>query len=167
VTWTVTFPLLLDLPLPYTARALSDARCLFLNRDAFERLLATRPAISRRWLSSVAQRVSAGQARLVGLLGRPLPAQLAQLLLDEAVDARVELAQRTIAAMLGVQRPSINKILKEFERDRLITVGYAVIELTGPDGLRTRAGCLCTGLARDDRRSAPCAAAVGTWLPAR
>lgn len=133
-------PLLLDMPLPYTARALSDSTCLFLNRDAFERLLATHPAISRRWLSSVAQRVSTGQMRLIGLLGRPLPAQLAQLLLDEAVDNRVELAQRTIAAMLGVQRPSINKILKEFERARLITVGYAVIELTDSDGLRARAG---------------------------
>lgn len=133
-------PLLLDMPLAYTARALSDATCLFLGRDAFERLIATHPAISRRWLSSVAQRVSTGQMRLIGLLGRPLPAQLAQLLLDEAVDARVELAQRTIAAMLGVQRPSINKILKEFERDRLISIGYAVIEIANPDGLRARAG---------------------------
>jgi CRP-like cAMP-binding protein len=132
-------PLLLDMPLLYTARALTDATCLFLERQEFERLLATRPAISRRWLSSVAQRVSAGQARLIGMLGRPLPAQLARLLLDEAVESRVELAQRTIAAMLGVQRPSINKILKEFERDRLISVGYAVIEITDPDGLRAHA----------------------------
>ncbi|MGH3577114.1 MAG: Crp/Fnr family transcriptional regulator [Mycobacterium sp.] len=132
-------PLLLDMPPPYTARALTESTCLFLDRDAFDRLLATHPAISRRWLSSVAQRVSAGQARLIGLLGRPLPAQLAQLLLDEAVDARVELAQRTIAAMLGVQRPSINKILKDFERDRLISVGYAVIEIIDPDALRARA----------------------------
>lgn len=132
-------PLLLDMPPPYTARALTDSTCLFLDRDAFDRLLVTHPAISRRWLSSVAQRVSTGQSRLIGLLGRPLPAQLAQLLLDEAVDARVELAQRTIAAMLGVQRPSINKILKEFERDRLITVGYAVIEITDAEALRARA----------------------------
>jgi CRP-like cAMP-binding protein len=132
-------PLLLEMPLAYTARALTDATCLFLERTAFEQLLATHPAISRRWLSSVAQRVSAAQARLIGMLGRPLPAQVAQLLLDEAADARVELAQRTLAAMLGVQRPSINKILKEFERDRLIRVGYAIIEITDQDGLRARA----------------------------
>ncbi|TAM68864.1 Crp/Fnr family transcriptional regulator [Mycobacterium sp.] len=132
-------PLLLDMPPPYTARALTDSGCLFLDREAFDRLLATRPAISRRWLSSVAQRVSASQARLIGLLGRPLPAQLAQLLLDEAVEGRVELAQRTIAAMLGVQRPSINKVIKDFERERLISVGYAVIEITDPDALRKRA----------------------------
>lgn len=132
-------PLLLDMPSPYTARALTDSSCLFLDRQAFDRLLATRPAISRRWLSSVAQRVSASQARLIGLLGRPLPAQLAQLLLDEAAEGRVELAQRTIAAMLGVQRPSINKVIKEFERDHLIRVGYAVIEIIDPDALRKRA----------------------------
>lgn len=131
--------LLLEMPLAYTARALSDATCLFLDRDAFERLLATHPAISRRWLSSVAQRVLSSQARLISLLGRPLPAQVAQLLLDEAVDGHVELAQRTLAAMLGAQRPSINKILKGFERDRLIAVGYAVIEIINPDALRARA----------------------------
>ncbi|COY80653.1 transcriptional regulator [Mycobacterium tuberculosis] len=87
----------------------------------------------------MAQRVSTAQIRLMGMLGRPLPAQVAQLLLDEAIDARIELAQRTLAAMLGAQRPSINKILKEFERDRLITVGYAVIEITDQHGLRARA----------------------------
>lgn len=132
-------PLLLDMPPPYTARALTDSSCLLLDRQAFDRLLATHPAISRRWLSSVAQRVSASQSRLIGLLGRPLSAQLAQLLLDEAVENHVELAQRTIAAMLGVQRPSINKVIKDFERDRLIRVGYAVIEIVDEGGLRARA----------------------------
>jgi CRP-like cAMP-binding protein len=73
------------------------------------------------------------------MLGRPLTAQLAQLLLDEAADDRVELAQRTLAAMLGAQRPSINKILKDFERDRLIAVGYAAIQIIDSHGLRARA----------------------------
>ncbi|EUA85315.1 putative transcriptional regulatory protein [Mycobacterium ulcerans str. Harvey] len=49
--------------------------------------------------------------------GRPLPAQVAQLLLDESSEGSVQLAQRTLSAMLGVQRPSLNKILKGFERD--------------------------------------------------
>lgn len=132
-------PLLLDMPPPYTARALTDSSCLFLDRRDFDRLLANHPAIARRWLSSVAQRVSASQARLIGLLGRPLPAQLAQLLLDEAVETRVELAQRTIAAMLGVQRPSINKVIKDFERNHLIKVGYAVIDIIDSDALRALA----------------------------
>lgn len=132
--------LLLAMPTPYTARALGESTCLYLDRPSFEDLLATRPNIARRWLSSVAQRVSAGQNRLVAMLGQPLSGQVAQLLIDEAVDGTVPLAQRTLAAMLGVQRPSLNKILKEFERDGLIAVRYAEIELVDAGRLTEKAG---------------------------
>jgi len=49
--------LLLEMPLPYTGRAVSEVTCLFLAPGDFEELLATRPPIARRWLSSVAQRL--------------------------------------------------------------------------------------------------------------
>ena len=74
------------------------------------------------------------------MLGRPLPAQLAGLLLDEADgDADrgvVRLPQRTLAAMLGVARPSLNKILKEFERHGLVEVGYSSVQLVDVEALR-------------------------------
>jgi CRP-like cAMP-binding protein len=132
-------PLLLEMPMAYTARALDDSTCLFLDRAKFENLLATHPNNARRWLSSVAQRVSAGQGRLVALLGRALTAQVAQLLVDESIDGSVRLAQRTLAAMIGVQRPSLNKILKDFERDRLIDIHYASIDIVDVEGLRAKA----------------------------
>jgi CRP/FNR family transcriptional regulator, cAMP and macrophage regulator len=131
--------LLLEMPMAYTAHALGDCTCLYLERAAFENLVATHPAIARRWLSSVAQRVSAGQDRLVAMLGRPLTAQVAQLLLDESVDGSVQLAQRTLAAMLGVQRPSLNKILKDFERNGLIAIHYAGIDITDAGRLKAKA----------------------------
>jgi CRP/FNR family transcriptional regulator, cAMP and macrophage regulator len=132
--------LLLDMLLPYTARALDDATLLALVADDFEHLLATSLPIARRWLSSVAQRLAASQARLLGLLGRTLTEQVARLLLDEAVDGQVSLPQRTLAAMLGVQRPSLNKILKDLEREGLIGVRYAAIDIHDPNGLAKRAG---------------------------
>ncbi|SFD84684.1 cAMP-binding domain of CRP or a regulatory subunit of cAMP-dependent protein kinases [Actinopolyspora alba] len=126
---------LLEMILPYTARALEDATVLFLSAADFERLLGQHPAILRRWLSSVAQRPATSQQRVIGLLGRSLPQQVAQLLLDEAAEDRVPLPQRTLAAMVGAQRPSLNKILKEFEARKLITVRYAAIELHDIAGL--------------------------------
>lgn len=123
--------LLLRMPLPYTGRALSDVTCLYLDQDDFERLLATRPGIARRWLSSVAGRLAASQARVLGLLGGSLTAQTLKLLAEEAEEGRVELPQRTLAAMLGVQRPSLNKVLKELERDGLIRIGYGTIDVLG------------------------------------
>jgi hypothetical protein len=37
-----------------------------------------------------------------------------------------------VLTMLGVQRPSLNKVLKDFERDRLITVRYAAVDVLDP-----------------------------------
>jgi CRP/FNR family transcriptional regulator, cAMP and macrophage regulator len=127
--------LLLGMPFPYTARAVAEVQYLFLSEQAFERLLREHPRVARRWLSSVAARVASGQQRIVGLLGRSLPVQVARLLTEEAVDGRVRLPQRTLAAMLGVQRPSLNKALKQFERQRLVAVGYGEIRLLDPQGL--------------------------------
>lgn len=126
---------LLDMPLPYTAHALDEVTVLFLSAPDFEQLLGQRLTITRRWLSSVAERLAASQHRVIGLLGRSLTEQVAQLLLDEAVEDQVLLPQRTLAAMVGVQRPSLNKVLKEFERQGLIAVRYAAIELVDRDGL--------------------------------
>lgn len=42
--------------------------------------------------------------------------------------------------MLGVQRRSLNKILKEFERDGLIAIRYAAIDIVNPARLRKQAG---------------------------
>src|SRR6266508_3098542 len=95
--------LLLGMPFPYTARAVADTQYLFLEERAFERLLREHPAVARRWLSSVA-------------------VQVARLLTDETVDGRIRLPQRTLAATLAVQRPSLNKVLKQFERQRLVEV---------------------------------------------
>jgi CRP/FNR family transcriptional regulator, cAMP and macrophage regulator len=130
--------LLLGMPMPYTGRAIADTHCLFLASADFEQLLAARPPIARRWLSSVAQRLVASQARVLGLLGGSLTAQAARLLAEEADGGRVGLPQRTLAAMLGVQRPSLNKVLKELERDGLIRVGYAAIDIVDPGGLTRR-----------------------------
>ncbi len=121
--------LLLDMAPPYTARAAQHAECLFLEAASFERLLREHPAIARRWLSSVASRLAASQARLLGLLGRSLVEQAARLLVEEASDQVVPLPQRTLAAMLGVQRPSLNKVFKKFERQGLLAVGYRSIRI--------------------------------------
>ncbi|WP_219418710.1 Crp/Fnr family transcriptional regulator [Pseudonocardia nigra] len=133
-------PLLLGLALPYAARAVDRVTCLHLAPPDFEGLLARHPAIARRWLSSVAQRLAASHGRLIALLGRPLPAQLAGLLLDEADDESgdkvVRLPQRTLAAMLGVARPSLNKILKSFERRGHVEIGYASVRLLDTAALR-------------------------------
>jgi CRP-like cAMP-binding protein len=128
--------LVLEVPLAYTARTLSPTQCLFLPQRDFDTVLTTHPEIARRWLSSVAQRVSVGQLRMIDLLGRPLPGQVARLLLDEAVDGSVRADQRTLAAMVGARSTPFHKVIEEFERHGLIAVGPDGIVIADADGLR-------------------------------
>lgn len=51
----------------------------------------------------------------------------------------MELPQRTLAAMLGVQRPSLNKVLKDLECDGLIKISYSAIEVLDQAKLAARA----------------------------
>jgi len=131
--------LLLDMPMPYTARALTDTACLYLNDADFNALLQRSPTLTRRWMSSIALRLTTSQTRILSLLGRSLTEQVAQLLLDEAVNDTITLTQRTLAAMLGVQRPSLNKIVKALEGDGLITIGYGTIKIHDRRELTRRA----------------------------
>lgn len=123
--------LILGKPPPYTARAIEPTTCLFLERGAFERLLLEHPAVNRRWLSSSTTRLADSHARVLQLLGRALREQVASVLLAEADDDhRVRLPQGTLAAMLGVHRPSLNKVLKSFERAGLVEVGRMEVRIS-------------------------------------
>ncbi len=129
-------PILLKMPPPYTARALDPVRCLYLSPEAFEQLLASRGQLPRRWLTSVASRLANSQNRLVGLLGGSLTAQTARLLVDEAdATGRITLSQATLAAMLGAQRPSVNKVLRELAAAGMIEVSYRNIRVIDRDRL--------------------------------
>lgn len=131
---------MLGMPFPYTARAVEEGTALVLDAEAFERLLVSHPAISRRWLSSIAQRLATSQDRVIGLLGRTLTAQVARVLVDEAEGEEVQLPQRTLAAMIGVRRPSLNKILRDFEREGMVSLGYGRISLRDVEALGAVAG---------------------------
>lgn len=76
---------------------------------------------------------------------RSLPGQLARLLIDEAVEDRIPVTQRTLAAMLGVHRPSLNRVLKQFEGEGLLSLGYGRIQI------RSRAGLEQFAISIDDR----------------
>lgn len=121
--------LLLGLPMPYETRAGVKTTCLLLERADFEQLLATHPVLSRRWLTSVSQRLARSHARLTSLLGEPLEVQLAQLLLEERVDDRVLLSQSAVAGLLGVRRPSVNRVLRKLARAGVIEIGYGQVRI--------------------------------------
>jgi CRP-like cAMP-binding protein len=132
--------LLLGITMPYETRANTASTCLLLEAADFEALLATHAHLSRRWLTSVAQRLARSHSRLTSLLGEPLEAQVAQLLLGESVNDVVVLPQVTVAALLGVRRPSVNRVLRRFARSGLVEIGYGKVHILDRSRLASEAG---------------------------
>jgi biotin operon repressor len=66
---------------------------------------------------------------LLEVLGGNLRQRVARVLIEEAQDGTLRLPQRRIARMLGVQRTSVNKILKSLEEDGLVTLSYGRVRL--------------------------------------
>jgi CRP-like cAMP-binding protein len=131
--------MLLGIPMPYETRANTTTTCLLLQSADFDRLLADHPQLSRRWLTSVAQRLARSHSRLTSLLGEPLDVQIAQLLFEESVDDVVALPQTTVAALLGVRRPSVNRVLRRYARSGLVEVSYGQVRILDRTGLKSAA----------------------------
>lgn len=114
---------------PYTARAMQRCELLYLPAERFQGLLRRHPQLTVWWLSNALARLSKSRTRIVEVLGRTLRERVARLLVDEAVDGALDLPQKTLAEMLGVQRSSLNKVLQELEQEELIGIGYSHVEL--------------------------------------
>lgn len=132
--------LILGMPRPYGGRAVDEVRALRVAADDFEWLIATHPAIARRWLSSVAARLVFAQRRVLQLSSGDLQRQVAMLLLDEGGDGIVELPQQSLAALLGATRSAVNRILRELERSGILRLGYGRVEIVDRELLQLRAG---------------------------
>ena len=132
--------LILQMPFPYSAHAIDEVDALRLSAQDFEWLIASRPALARRWLSSVAARLMSAERRILQLAGRDLKMQVANLLLDEERDDSVALPQESLAALLAVRRPSLNKVLRDLERAGVVKLSYRCVVITDRRALVRAAG---------------------------
>lgn len=131
-------PVFLGEPEPFDARAVGDCTVLSLDTESLFGLLQTRPLVAQRWFVSMAERMSGLQQRLIDLLAGGLEAQLASILLREAdTDGQITMTQADLASLLGVQRSSVQRVLKDLESAQLIELHYRRIELVDAGGLAT------------------------------
>jgi CRP-like cAMP-binding protein len=132
-------PLLIDRNPPFHPRAATATTCLWMGADDFLHLLGQRPALAQAWLTSCALRFFNSQTRRLHLFHGALPQRVARLLLSEARGGVVALPQATLAAMLGTPRPSLNRVLRAFERDGMISLRYRQVRLLDKGSLRRAA----------------------------
>ena len=124
------FAMFTDRPHIADARAVGPLRAHRFARARLLPELAINPAIMLRWLVGAMRRIERTQRRVLTLAGKPVLAQVADLILEE--DQRqpsVNLSQATIATLLGVSRQSVNEALGRLRQLGVVETGYRSIEI--------------------------------------
>jgi CRP-like cAMP-binding protein len=133
---------LLGGPAIFDAFAVAEAEVLVVPANEFLAALDLRSPFSRQWAVGLGARVSALQGRLEETLGGALRSRVAALLHHELEgNSRVvSLTQQAIADLLGVQRTSVTRVLRGFQRQGIIEIGYGHIAVRDHASLAIAAG---------------------------
>lgn len=143
--------LLLDTPPCMTARCTDRVDSWLLPAKQFRALITRYPMIAAAWSCNLAGRLAKSRDRVFDLIGGTLSQRLARLILAESRDGRLRLPQRTMAQMLGVQRTSVNKSLKDLQQEDVVELGYGSVILKDRDALAAMAARRATNKVRPSR----------------
>jgi CRP-like cAMP-binding protein len=123
-------PALLRTPAPFDAVAISDVTVSVIVASRFRRAVESEPGFAQRWLLELAGRFAGCQDRLDGLLRGDLRSQVASLVMWESAQAgSLRFSQQIVAELLGVQRTSVCRVLRDLEREGIVNVGYASVSV--------------------------------------
>ena len=132
------------------AIAVDKVEALIIDRASVRRVLADRPEAAFRLIETLCTRLrrTSNQVEIIGY--RDLPARTAALLLELSGDFGVEtergtrierkLSQRDMARMIASTRESVNRQLRQWTQDGLISVEEGLIEVHDMDQLEDIAG---------------------------
>jgi len=128
-------------PRSASVSALRDCKLRFVSRSAFEAIAAKQPEIYKHLLSLLAARLRDTDQVVAAGTFLPVKGRVARALLDLAkafghevaggrIVIRQKLSQSDVAAMAGIARENVSRILNEWMRLKLITrlSGYYCLE---------------------------------------
>ena len=115
-------------PRSASASALEDTRAALLGRDDFLAFLEAHPAAVRIVLDALAKTIRRLSDRVEDLIFLDVPSRVAKYLLDlaqaEGGGSKLELTltQDELAAFIGASRVSVNRVLGDLERRKIIGI---------------------------------------------
>ena len=149
--WIGEVSLLDGLPRSLDAYAMGECAALFLPRARFDALLKAKPELYQYFIPMLCRKLRLALSYVEGVALFPLPARLAQRLLElvafygvsddkpgTLID--VHLPQEDIAKMLGVSRQAISRELKRFESEGIIQLAYGQLRVMDEAALQRELG---------------------------
>jgi len=128
-------------PRSASVSALRDCKLSFVSRSAFEALAAKNPDVYKHLLSLLAQRLRDTDQVVAAGTFLPVKGRVARALLDLAkafgnevgggrIVIRQKLSQSDVAAMAGIARENVSRILNDWKRQSVVSriAGYYCLE---------------------------------------
>lgn len=158
--WFGEVSLLIGRERVYDTCAVEASEVAVVDADDFHRLVREWPDVHMAFTRLVCHRLRQALAWIDDVILQPLPARLAHRLLTLEARAaapvageRLVVSQEDLAAMLGVSRQSVNRQLKAWEREGLLSLRYGGIELHDRPRLLEQADGEAAGTAVSARAS--------------
>ena len=131
-------------PLPHTAEAHGDVTLEVVGAAAFAAIRAHHRELDQALLNLVCLHMRSLSAYVAEAALSDLSLRLARRMLevarrDEESNPTIHLSQSELAMLFGVSRQTINKLLKQFEDEGLVSLSYGAVVLRDLAGLRLRA----------------------------
>jgi len=124
----------------FTVEAIETSFLRIIRREAFERLMAQNAALACDVARLVASRYRRVLCWVEEAMSRPIPERMATKLVRHCTPrSNGEFvywgSQDNLATCLAVSRPTVSKILKNWERDGLVRISYGSIQITSCEQL--------------------------------
>jgi CRP-like cAMP-binding protein len=126
-------------------QALEPVLVCEIHRDDFERFLERCPPVGNRLLKLMGGRLRYVESKLSDLVFRSAPARLAQLLLElsqsmgeydeKGIRLNIRLTHQNLANLIGTSRETVSTLLRQFQRQGLVTQDHRFIFLHDPSRL--------------------------------
>lgn len=124
-------------PSCYDAIAVTDVSLLTLPAPRFTAMLGELPGFAAYWVGVSAGCLASLERRVVELLAGDVHSQVAAVILQRLGRGRsVDATQQTIADLLGVQRTSVSRALRDLGDRGVVTVRYSRIDVVDRTALR-------------------------------
>jgi CRP/FNR family transcriptional regulator len=125
---------------PASAEGLSEGSVWCLKRSSFLRLVAEEPRLGVELLRVVSHRLNDARERMRSFAHDPAPRRLAQALLRVSRSGEAQVTRRDLAESAGTTVETAIRVMRGFERDRVIEGSVGRIRLLDESALRAIAG---------------------------
>ena len=123
-----------------TVTALAETTAFALASRDFNDVIQKNPAAMRQLLGLLAQRIRHSTGHIEDLVFLDLPGRVAKTLLDQneilGGKGTIDLTQEDISHIAGATRVAVNRVLVDFERRGLVSLGRGSLKIRDVEALR-------------------------------